>query len=505
VDSGFLVWRKNFFILIPFFALPVWITAFALRALPFPGWYWPWIVLWFLKPLFDRAVLQVVSVRFFEPRAGLSRIARGLWKNMGRGLPGDLLWRRLSPWRPVMLAVRMLERLSPPAARQRKEALVRGGIDFCLFLSVWGLAMEAALLAGESAFVLAMVELFREDYFLALFENTALLEFFLYTAWCVNYMALEAIYVCMGFGLYINSRVETEGWDIELTFRKLAAGGKKLIRPGAALIAGLVIFAAGPAGALEDAVPRSVESVPETGAEEFPFGLLEEILASEDFGGERESWGIRPKNQGQEEEAEFSFAPWMKRINRAAAWTLRLVLILAAAAVLVLSLRYLRRYSRRYSRRYRTGSVSKKRPDMTVIPAPEEADPAALFARARSFFEDGLPRQAWAHCLAGTLAAWRRRGVAFPRDATEYDCLALVQRAAAGGEGTAGRAVPGDPVTAGVTAGAASGPEDFARLVGVWAAFAYGGRTPPAEDFERFCDYGRSLIAGGQDEGASGG
>jgi hypothetical protein len=44
-----------------------------------------------------------------------------------------------------------------------------------------------------------------------------------YTGWCVNFLVVESIYVCMGFGLYLNSRVEVEGWDLELLFRKFAA------------------------------------------------------------------------------------------------------------------------------------------------------------------------------------------------------------------------------------------------------------------------------------------
>jgi hypothetical protein len=480
-DSGFLIWRENFFILIPFFALPIWISAFVLRVLPFPMRFWHWLILWFLKPLFDRTALQVISVRFFEPRAGLLRIVRGLWKNLWRGLPGDLLWRRLSPWRPVMLSVRILERLSSGAARRRKQALVRGGIDFCVLLTVWGLAIEAALLAGESIFAIIMVEMFREDYFFTLFEQTDVLEFFLYTAWCINYMVVEAVYVCMGFGLYINSRVETEGWDIELIFRKLALAGKKAVSSGAVLMLGLLIFLSPPIRAGEDTVPRSQESAgQETGrgaedAEEFPFGLLEEILASEDFGGEREGWGIRLRNQEQKDAV-----PWMEKLKQASAHILRLVLILTAAGGTVFSLWYLRRH--------RIGPVFRKKPDTAVFTEPGNANPEALFARARFFHEGGFLKQAWAHCLAGTLAAWRRRGVVFPPDATEYDCLALVRKAVSG-EG-------------------ASDSEGFASLVGSWVAFAYGGRTPSAEDFEVSLHYGRSLLSvfgGNRSEGASGG
>jgi hypothetical protein len=117
---------------------------------------------------------------------------------------------------------------------------------------------------------------------------------------------------------------------------------------------------------------------------------------------------------------------------------------------------------------------------------PGDANPEMLFARARFFHESGFLKQAWAHCLAGTLAAWRQRGIVFPPDATEYDCLALVRKAASG-EGV-------------------SGSEGFAGLVDVWVSFAYGGRMPSAEDFEVSLHYGQSLLSvpgGNRSEGVS--
>jgi hypothetical protein len=98
-DAGILLWRKNFIDFILFFAVPFWICAFTLRLLPGKAQYLSWLILWWLKPLFARPVLHIISVRFFESGAGINRLVRGMGKTLLRGLPGDILWRRFSPLR----------------------------------------------------------------------------------------------------------------------------------------------------------------------------------------------------------------------------------------------------------------------------------------------------------------------------------------------------------------------------------------------------------------------
>ncbi|MDR3200163.1 MAG: hypothetical protein LBT68_01780 [Spirochaetales bacterium] len=223
VDSGVLLWRENFRPLFVFSAIPLCALAFALRltGLPPPLQYG---ILWWLKPLWDRLALHIVSVRFFEPRSSLRRLLAGLAGSVFRGLPGDLLWRRFSPWRGARLPVRTLENLKGKAYRQRIALLRGGGLGFSFFLAVFGLALEASILAGEGGFAAFMIELFGSGFSSELFEFFLRFELWFFAAWCFNLSLLEGLYVCMGFGLYISSRVEVEGWDIQLLLRK--AGGR---------------------------------------------------------------------------------------------------------------------------------------------------------------------------------------------------------------------------------------------------------------------------------------
>jgi hypothetical protein len=223
-DSGLLLWRQNFIFFLPFFAVPFWVFAFVLRIfLPDNLQYYSWIIIWFLKPLFDRIILHIISIRFFEKDAGSKRLCQGIGKSLCRGLAGDLLWRRFSPFRSVMMPVRVLERnlKSEKNITERKNNLKKNGIGYCIVLTIWGIAAEIALLTGQILFTAAMAEITSRG-FISSIESFLNVEIYLYAAWCINYMLVESIYVCMGFSLYVNSRIKAEGWDIEIIFKSFA-------------------------------------------------------------------------------------------------------------------------------------------------------------------------------------------------------------------------------------------------------------------------------------------
>ena len=228
LDAGLLLWRENFVYFLPFFAIPFWICAFGLCLLPESMRAWSWLILWMLKPLFDLPLLHVISVRFFEPGAGMGRLCRGLWKSLRRGLIGDLLWRRFSPLRAAMMPVRVLENVPRRRVGERRRALQKGGLGFCSLLTIWGMALELALLGGETLFCVIMAGILHADLVTLFSELMNIGVIFFYAAWCVNSMLVETLYVCMGFGLYLNCRVEVEGWDIEIMFRGFAETCKRI-------------------------------------------------------------------------------------------------------------------------------------------------------------------------------------------------------------------------------------------------------------------------------------
>ena len=489
-DSGLLLWRSSFIHFIPFFALPVWIAACGLRLLPGNYFSLSYLALWWLKPLFDRLVLHVVSLRFFGNPAPsrFSSLRQGLWGTLRRGLLGDLLWRRFSPGRAARMPIRVLERIGRKQYRLRKKALAAGGLNFCSLVSVLGLALEVILLAGEALFVIMVAQVFFPSALEYMRNNMEIVEIFIFAAFCFNFLLVESLYVCMGFGLYINSRVEVEGWDLQILFQEFAgrvsqgATAQKTSGSGSRLGAAvllLVLFfvplqAAAPQEAYAGKTAKGKKSV-----EFFPKGFpavnektmqdLEEILASPDFGGEKEGWEIRFKDRAsppsRPEVPDEDIVALLMKIKQVLSFLMRGLVVLVIVAVAGFALYWFLKNRRKWNFHLR----DRGRSYIKAIKSPES--PESLFAGAENFFRLGKLREAWASCFAGCIGACTRyRYLSFPVDSTEYGCLDQVRRdlpAEAGG---------------------------FGDLVQSWILFAYGGRTPGEGAFEKALAYGRSLL-----------
>jgi len=444
-DAGLLLWRENFINFIPFFAIPLWVCAFALRrALPEKFYYLAWLIIWLLKPMFDRLALHVISIRFFEKDAGLKRLRRGLFKTLLRGLPGDLLWRRFSPLRAAMMPMRVLERniKSGKAASERKKHLVNGGIGYCFLLTIWGIAAEAALLLGGLIFYNFICELMNiSNSFL---DSFAKAEIFLYTIWCANLILIETIYVCMGFSLYINSRIEVEGWDLEIIFR----GFKKI---AAVIVLAVCLF-----------MPITAHA---DSGKDIPVDTLQTILESPDFGGWEDSWTIGLRNQPKPAETPNINPDLMKQLRNAFANFLRTFLVIAAIGLAIFLLYYFLKN--------RQNIIGKKNAySVTSLQKTPEEDPKLLLEKALKFHEQGDIRLAWGYCAAAAIFSWPiYRGINFPPNATESDCVNIVISKS----------------TDSLKANA------FSRVIKNWVYFAYAGQLPPEGSFEEAVSLCKSI------------
>jgi hypothetical protein len=146
-DSGVLIWRAKPLPILLFFGIPALIILILTRTINLPFYYYfgnevPLrfftcvIALWWLKPLFDRFALQVVSKLFFNRDSKTKELCNSILKNCLRGLVGDLLWRRFSPLRGSALAIRILEKTNIKQYRERKKILVPGGLSFGIYLTI---------------------------------------------------------------------------------------------------------------------------------------------------------------------------------------------------------------------------------------------------------------------------------------------------------------------------------------------------------------------------------
>jgi hypothetical protein len=244
VDLGCAMVRRDYGGIIALWActvLPLWVLiGVLLRSSP----EWIPLVVWWLKPLYDRVPLFFLSRAAFGVRPTFLET----WKQWPRlwisnCLPA-LFWRRLSFIRSFALPAQMLEGLRGSAVNQRIRTLAMdgGGSGFSLsyVFSKIELVAWIGLMWGTYAFLPESAQPDWDGLIQSLdVENTIPNAFLWWGAAChmVIVTLVEPFYVGAGFALYLNCRTRIEGWDVELAFRRMAT---RLTSATAALVIALL-------------------------------------------------------------------------------------------------------------------------------------------------------------------------------------------------------------------------------------------------------------------------
>jgi hypothetical protein len=433
---------------------------------------WAWLVLWWLKPAFDRLVLAVLAPRVVGEAPALGAVLRAwprtLWRS---GILSALTYRRFDLARSFHLPVRQLERLAGRPARRRTAVLDRDGRGAAVWLT-FVLANLEGVFALAASMLLALVfdvqtpvEAVLEGWLRGLFmPHTASLGGVAIGLAITT--LLEPLYVASGFMLYLQRRTELEGWDIELRFRQMARRLTDLARPAAAAATPLAAIAlavslavARPAPAAQEeaapapAVPAAPAPIREPPRD--PARVVREVLEDPVFGERTKVTRLKyvgPTWERREgPEIDFSWwkqiVRWSAQIARAAAW------VTAACAIgfaLYQLAKYLRARSLRTSPRARPEFLFGL--DVRAGSLPDDvAGAAGNAARA------GRVREALSLLYRGALVRFMDEGLDFRRGDTEGDCLARVAREA--GTSRAGY---------------------FRRLVAAWQSLAYGHQAVDA-------------------------
>lgn len=238
IDLGLLLARHHLALLLaswclvtlPLFAL---LTACFWNAPLIPLLIWhipllPIIICWWLKPIFDRIPLYILSnvVMGHTPTIKTTLL---FWVKSLLSVTTltDLTIHRLSLRRSFNLAITQLEKLTGQARQHRQKNLLLTR-PRAKWLTIIFINFEAILYTLLISLVFMMVpnSIYTE-------QGSAWSSAFLINlpAWLVHLngalylLAIaitEPLYVACGFCLYLNSRTLLDGWDIELAFRKLS-------------------------------------------------------------------------------------------------------------------------------------------------------------------------------------------------------------------------------------------------------------------------------------------
>jgi hypothetical protein len=254
---------------------------------------------------------------------------------------------------------------------------------------------------------------------------------------------VEPLYVAAGFSLYLNRRAILEGWDIELSLRRL---DERLRLPKAATVAGLALALACLAGA-----PPPVLAADKSAKQE-----IAEVLKAPEFQQSRErlAWRYRGERSKKEENArptDFwgNLGAFFAEISQALAW---IAVGIGVVVLLALARRYLLPLLDREPETYRP-------PDalfgLAVTPESLPDDVAGTAARLA---REGRLREALSLLYRGALSVLVHRDhLPLAEGDTEGDCVRAARKALPRG-----------------------GADYFGRLVAAWQRAAYAGRLPEA-------------------------
>lgn len=433
------------------------------------------LMMWWLKPVFDRVPVLVLSRAVFGDVPTTAQVLRApAWHP--RWLLPHLTWRRLSPVRSLYLPVDLLEGGLGADARDRRSTLAGPAYGVAALLTLVCVNFEIALLLGAAALVWLFVP---ATYLLESLHwlTATLAQSPLWMQWALNALAwlatsiVEPFYVGAGFGLYLNRRAQIEAWDIELVLRRLGAR-LSAARAGAALALVLVVgLGLSPAAhAQEAAQPATSESAPPTlervfGADRADAAGLQDAVrqayADPTVSPRRKIVEWQPRDRDSSSELDLDMPPWLRQLGGLFGMVGEAVLWLGLAALLVVLLvtsptwlRWLRRAAAHPARE--TAAVKETAKD-PVAPLPDD-----IAGAARRLWREGHPRDALALLYRASVVAMSARAqLVLPPGATEAQCL------------RASRQLP-----------LAADRDAFARAVRIWQHAAYAGRLPDDAGFD---------------------
>jgi hypothetical protein len=371
------------------------------------------LIVWWLKPVYDRVVLHVLSRAVFGELQSTRAVLRAAREWLGTGLFAALTLRRLGFARSFHLPVRQLEGQTGRAARERRDVLARRVGGYAASLTMVCFAFEIIVLWTALGLLAELFLPAKADQGKSLLEllfgdtdnAAAVFTFEDAFAYPVAVLILEPFYVAAGFALYLNRRTLLEGWDIEVALRRIAQ------RHAAALL--LLCCAV-----LAFAIPRPVQA-----QEKDPKTEIHEVLQAKEFGYTREVKRWESILRGEESGTDLT---WLQAIAYALAKIGEIALWVGAGALVAYALWWASRMLPRAG-----------------APAPEPYQPpAALFgmdlapeklppdipAAAAALAREGRLREALGLLYRGALSELvHKRGVRLLASHTEGEAVGLAR------------------------------------------------------------------------------
>ncbi len=407
------------------------------------------LAMWWLQPVYDRAVLHVLSRAVFGAVPGPRAVLRSAREWLFTGLVASLTFYRLDLARSFNLPVRQLEGQRGGEARARRRVLGRRARGSAVWLTLVWVHFETVLLWSAGALTQlvlpAQLERARGDqapFFGGFFDWVSAATLGDGLVFAAVWLALEPFYVAAGFALYLNRRTLLEGWDLEVALRRIAE------RHAAALVLVAV---------LAIALPFPVYAQEKNAKAE-----VAEVLKDREFGYFRDTtvWSLRDPFEPKAQEGRSPFEGLGYALARAMQVLVWILAVAGAAYLLWWAAKLLPRAAAPPREAYRAPGAL-----FGMQLAPDQL-PADVAAAAGALAREGRLREALALLYRGALSELvHKRGVQLLPSHTEGEAMRL------------------------------AGLPYFAALVEAWRACAYARREPSAAQVQALAAQYREAFA----------
>ena len=478
IDFGFMFVRQYYFRLLAIEAALV-LPLATLLAFVFRGYtVWVFGLMWWLKPIWERALLFSLSRALFEDAPSLRETLREFRSYGFRDWLPALTIRRFSPTRSLDLPITVLEGSRGKERGARLAVLHRGRFpSAAMALTILLAHVEVAIVVSVVLFLQMLVPETVEWNVLAwvfVIEGDATLssQLFAYFLDLAVMLSVAPFYVAAGFSLYLHRRTELEAWDIEQAFRRMAERVRepRMNRAGIARTLAIIGFAFGVSTLGIGAGGASAEELTRESAKASVDGILEgEAFYQQDTISVPKfilDWELDAQRSEESRLPKWlvNFTDWLGGIIGGGLEILIVSLVLGLLAWLIYRIagqRGLLDLGRR--------PASQRRSMPTILfglEVTEASLPDDLVGEAAGAARDGRARDALALLYRGALTRLALvYGAELTAGVTERECLEAARQL-----------LPGD------------GTHYFEQLTSTWMRCAYGHIDPNPNGLESLCN-----------------
>jgi hypothetical protein len=496
IDLGFIMARKWFLPLFLGWLIPM-ITIALITIIFLYDYLWiAGLIIWWLKPLFDRIPLFIASHALFGEKITLAQAIQNIPSLWRIDLLPWLTWRRLNATRSFDMPITLLEHLKGKRRQQRLKILQYRNTGAAMWLTLVCVHMEMLIIFGALALAALLLPSEANINVAELIMEESTLNDWVSFLLSLLAMALIApFYTMAGFALYISRRIELEAWDVEIRFRHLAKKHYKGTGiQASALITIIALFLLfQPISVFAD-LTNNVEqySVPQQEKtnvfienERQSKNLIQEILAGDDFHLRKDVTHWRLKGEESSDESEDRLPEWLIQLVEIfehllkgesetkkhdpvkIAWLLEALLwIVALSLIIYVVYRYRVSISRILNIKTRTVKQTPKAEILFGLDVRQDSLPLNIPDQVMLLCANNDFRQALSLLYRATLSnLMHQHDLTFYDSHTEGECVVIVQGI-------------GDLILS-----------QFAHdLTLRWQGLAYGHMRPDQADIQLLCD-----------------